>query len=240
MGLLDFFGRKSGAGALKKHAKRAADKRAQNVDRWQSLHALGQMGTRDAAEALMQRFTFRVDPSITDQEEKDLAMSGVIAAGDQAVEPIRDFLRSSESVAWPVKILDQLVPTEEVVTALLDLLAEMHTDYERDPQRKIDVLAQLEDRSDPRIASAIARFLEDDNEGARFHTAATLFAQEEAEDHREALLDVVANEESVRVKVRILDGFIARGWGLGERSVELRPELPTGYVVDGERLAKKR
>lgn len=240
MGLLDFFGRKSGAGALKKHAKRAADKRAQNVDRWQSLQALGQMGTRDAAEALMQRFTFRVDPSITDQEEKDLAMSGVIAAGDQAVEPIRDFLRESESVAWPLKILDQLVPTEEVVAALLELLAGMDTDYERDPQRKIDVLAQLEDRKDPRIAGGIVRFLQDDSEGARFHTAATLLAQDEAEHHRDALLDLVANEESVRVKVRILDGFIARGWGLGDRSMELRPELPSGYVVDGDRLTKKR
>lgn len=242
MGLLDFFGRKSGAGAIKKHAKRAADKRAQNADRWQSLHALAQMETAEAAEALLQRFTFRVDPSITDQEEKDLAMTGVINAGDEAIEPVREFLRESKSIAWPVKMLDQLVSLEDLVSTLLEVLEGMHTDYMQNPQRKIDLLAQLEDRVDPRIAPAVQRFLQDDNESARFHAAATTFAQENASESREALLDVVADEESVRVKVRILDGFIERDWGLGERTAELleASALPSGYVVDGERLTRKR
>ena len=134
MGFLDFFGRKGSAKALDKHVKRAGDKRAQAPDRWTSLVALGDAGTVEAVEGLLQRFTFRVDPSITDQEEKDLAFQSILKAGDAAVPPVRAYLADADAIAWPVRLLDELQGTESVVAALLELLGEMDTEYERDPQ----------------------------------------------------------------------------------------------------------
>ena len=86
MGLFDFF--KGGAGSkgtaststLRKHAARVANKRAQAPDRWDSIQALAQMGTPEAIEALLVRFSFQTDPSITDQEEKDAAFEAAIEA----------------------------------------------------------------------------------------------------------------------------------------------------------------
>lgn len=235
MGLFDFFGRKAG-GAVGKHAARAADKRAQAQDRWQSLRALGEIRTAEAVEALLQRFTFRIDPSITDQEEKDLAMHGIVGAGEVAVEPVRVFLKQSPSVAWPVKILQQLVSVEELAGDLLDILAEMHTDYERDPQRKIDVIMQLEDLRDPRIRAGVERFLDDANETVRFHAAQTIAGQEDADASRSTMLGLFAREESVRVRVRILDVAIERGWAVGAELVSAT--LPAGYVVEGDHVRR--
>ncbi|MEM7608676.1 MAG: HEAT repeat domain-containing protein [Myxococcota bacterium] len=240
MGFLDFFGRKNSAGALAKHAKRAADKRAQNPDRWASILALGEIKTPESAAALLQRFTIRIDPSITDQEEKNLAMNGILAVGEGAVEPIRSFLKAGHSIAWPIKMLEKIVDTDALVTILLELLEGMHTDYERDPSRKVDLIAQLEERRDPRIADAVARFLEDVNETVRFHAAATLLAQEDCDAHREACMKLLAEDESVRVRVSVLDGFIARGWGLGPTSGELQSRLPPGYKANEERVERIR
>src|SRR5438552_961100 len=113
MGLFDLFKGNKGNGTKKdkskaspadKWADRAGDKRAQNYDRQEALHALADMKSGDAALALMKRFTFNMDPSITDQEEKEIAFQGVLAAGADAVEPVRQFAAKADSLAWPMKI----------------------------------------------------------------------------------------------------------------------------------------
>lgn len=240
MGLFDLF--KGGDGGLKKHAARAANKRAQGADRWQSLEVLSAMKTPEAVEALLQRFTYRVDPSITDQEEKDLAMAGVVGAGTVAELPLRRFLADGEGVAWPVKMLEAIAGTETVVEALIALLDGMSTEYERDPQKKIDALGQLEDRRDPRIVKAVLPFVADMNESARFHAVAAALAQEPGEDDdelRAALLQQIAEEDSTRVLAKTLDGFITRGWSLGENAEGVRPKLPDGYVLDGAHVRRR-
>jgi thioredoxin-like negative regulator of GroEL len=239
MGLLDMFSRK-GPGAIRKHAARVGNKRAQNPDRWESIHALAAMRSVEAVEGLLRRFTFRMDPSITDQEEKDAAFHGIVAAGDVAVEPVREFLHRADAISWPLKMLEQLLPPEEVVRELLDLLARMDTEYERDPEKKIQLLAYLEDRQDPRIVPAVTPFLDDVNETVRFHAAGAIFAQNDPEHAKEALLDVVAKEESMRVRARILDGFLEREWPIPKERIEaVRPKLPGGWALDPQGMPRK-
>ena len=72
---------KAKASPAAKWASTAADKRAQNYDRQEAISALAAMGTADAAAALLRRFTFHIDPSITDQDEKDAAFNGIVRAG---------------------------------------------------------------------------------------------------------------------------------------------------------------
>ena len=107
------FARKGSPAALRKHAKRAANKRAQNPDRWESIQALAAMRSAEAVEALLQRFTIRVDPSIVDQEEKDAVFHGIVEAGEVAVEPVAAFMQGADSISWPLKILEKLVPPDQ-------------------------------------------------------------------------------------------------------------------------------
>ena len=238
MGLFDIFGGK--AGALKKHAARAANKRAQNPDRYESLVALAEMKTEEAVQALLPRFAIRVDPSITDQEEKDIAFQGCVAAGDAAVEPTRAYLRQADAISWPLKILEKLIPGDAVVSELLGLLSTFDTDYSRDPKRKIQVVAYLEDRQDSRIVEAALPFLEDMNDEVRFHAASAILAQENAKEAKSALVAAFGSEESMRVRVRIADGFVATGWPVSESEQDaFRARLPDGYALDPSGQVRK-
>lgn len=238
MGLFGFFDKRAG-GALRKHAERTANKRAQALDRWESIQFLIREGTPEAVEALLPRFSFYIDPSITDQEEKDAAFEGILRVGSAALPAVLAFMAKSESLSWPLKLLDRLVPEAEVVGALLDVLGRMDTEYSRDPQRKIQLLAALEDRSDPRIATHVARFLADANETVRFQSVGAVFAQSNAEEQRSALLAGLCNEESVRIRNRILDGFAQRGWDTAERLAEVRSHLTPAYTVDARGVIKR-
>ena len=71
------------------------------------------------------------------------------------------------------------------------------------------------------------------------HAVGTLLRQEDASASREALLKALAEEESVRVRVVLLDGFIEHDWELGKAVSEVQKKLPTGYVLDGTKVRKK-
>ncbi|HKU39431.1 MAG TPA: hypothetical protein VJR89_14835, partial [Polyangiales bacterium] len=161
MAFLGIFGKKSDAAGIRKHADRVANKRAQAYDRWESIQALAKMQSTDAAAALLPRFTFYVEPSITDQEEKDAVFNALVETGAAAIEPVAAFMRKAESISWPIKILDKIAPNELVVGHLLDLLSGMDIEYQRDPERKNQILTTLAERKDPRIEAAVARFLGD-------------------------------------------------------------------------------
>ena len=135
------------------------ERRTQNYDRQEAIEALAALGTADAAEVLLKRFTFHIDPSITDQEEKTPAFRGILRAGDQAIEPVRAFAAKAESLAWPMKLMKGLVGETEYVEELLRWLSGWDTEYAKFVEPKVQLLAELEERRHPRIAAEVERFL---------------------------------------------------------------------------------
>jgi HEAT repeat protein len=238
VGLFDFLNKKGAQTPVQKLQAKVLDKRGMAPDRWDAIQALSKIDSEEAIEALLLRFTFKTDPSITDQEEKDSVFNAVVQKGPTAVEPLKRFIKKkSESISWPLKMLDRVLPAAQVLDLLLELLREMDTEYERDPDRKLQILAELESRKGPQVLEVVRPFLRDVNETARFHAVGALFAQAEAEDARQALLEALPKEESMRVKARILDGLSQRSWAVDPAAAG---RLPDGWSVDGSGVPKKR
>jgi hypothetical protein len=254
MGLFDLF--KSGGGkgakapltekptsaatAAAKWAEKAGDKRAQNYDRQEALAALSEMGTAEAAAALLKRFTFKIDPSITDEEEKEGAYDGVLRAGQAAVEPVRAFAAKAESLAWPMKILKGLLDENAFVEEILVWLSRWDIEYAKFIDPKLHILSALGGYKDEKIQPAVLPFLEDVNEEARFLAVGAILAQDDASAVG-PLLDRLLVEESFRVKHKILDGLLARSWPVPEeRRESVRKVLPAGYTIDAEGQLHKR
>jgi len=243
MAFLGIFGKKSdavGSPAVRKHAERVANKRAQAYDRWESIQALSQMHSQEAVTALLPRFTFYVEPSITDQEEKDAAFAGIVDAGALGLEPIVAFLKKSDSISWPLKMLDKIVPPEVVVAHLIDLLAGMDVEYERDPERKIQILNTLAERNDARVTDAVARFVGDSNETVRFAAVGAIIGQQAAAAHHAALVACLCVEDSVRVRNRILDAFGAANLSVSPDQERVRARLTAGYALDSSFVPRKK
>jgi hypothetical protein len=221
-------------------AKVAGDKRAQNYDRIDAIDNLGRLATGEAAAALLRRFTFHIDPSITDQEEKDAAVRGILAARDSAIEPIRAFCLKAESLTWPLKILKELVPSDRYVEELIRLLERFDTEYTRNVDPKQQLISELEHYSQPAIRPVVERFLEDASEAIRFVAVATVFAQEDPASMPN-LVKTLLVEESVRVQNRLLEGLAARAWVIpDELRGKTREVLPAQFALDAEGRVKRR
>ena len=254
MGFFDLFKGKSGgssgnsgsgekkpkANAAAKYAEAAGSKRAQAYDRQEAIAELCKMQSADAVEALLNRFTFATDPSITDQEEKEACFEGIIAAGREALEPVRAFAAKAESVALPMRVLKELLSEEELVDELLVWLKRWDTEYAKFIDPKLQMLQMLEEYSHPEIREAVEPFLQDANEPARFYAVAATIKQKDAAAVP-PLLTLLLDEESVRVRAKIADGFAALRWEVPEEQRDaVRKVLPPAYSVDGEGQISKR
>ena len=208
----------------------------------------------ESAAALLKRFTFYIDPSITDQEEKDAALRGILGAGELAILPIRTFCAKAESLTWPLKILKDLVPSDRYVEEVIRLLESFDTEYTRNVDPKQQLITELEHFTIPSIRLAVERFLEDASDDVRFAAVATVFAQEDAASAG-PLARSLAQEESVRVKNRTRgrsrSAWLGHPRGATRRAREpqwarfrgpsrARPRLPDAVTGDQRKSASPR
>lgn len=245
MGLFDLFkgkgkDEKKKSSPAAKWAEAAGSKRAQPLDRQEAIAELCKLKSADAVQALLRRFTFTTDPSITDQEEKDMAFEGIVAAGREAIEPVRSFVAKAESLAWPMRIMREVLSTEEFVDELMVWLKPWDTEYAKFIDPKLQILTALSEHEHPAIIEAVKPFLEDVNESARFHAVMATLAQKNQESLG-PLLNLLIDEESVRVRSKIADGLVALGWAVGDEQRDaVRKALPAQYGVDGSGHLTKR
>ncbi|XXX81064.1 HEAT repeat domain-containing protein [Sorangium sp. So ce134] len=194
-------------------AKVVADKRAQTYDRLDAIQTLAAMKNADAAAALLRRFTFSIDPSITDQEEKDLAFRGIVDAGKDAVPAVVEFCLKAETLTWPLKVLRELLEDDDYRAELVQLLDRCDTEYARNIEPKQQLIVALGEIKGDDVRVAVERFLDDVNETVRFHAVQTIFAQGD-EASVPALVKMLPTEESVRVKNKVAEGLMTRGWAV--------------------------
>ena len=240
MGLFDIFKPKAKPGAssapaapqdknVTRYSRLAADRHAQNYDRMEAIEALARIETSDAAAALLKRFTFYIEPSITDQEEREVAFRGIVACGEEAIEPILAFCARAESLTWPLKILREILEPEGFIEEVIELLSGFDTDYARNVDPKIQLLSILQGEKSDAACEEATRFLEDVNEPVRFQAAVTLLSSER-EDVAAKLVTLAIEEESVRIRNKIAEGFAARRWIVAEAD---RDKLASAFRAGG-------
>jgi hypothetical protein len=193
-----------------------------------------------AVGALLRRFTFATDPSITDQEEKDTCFTTILKAGNAGLPAVRAFAAKAESLAWPMRIFKEMLSEDAYVGELLGLLEKWDTEYAKFIDPKIQLLAALEDHTDDRVFEVVRPFLLDVNEDARFHAVCTLLRQK-ADGIAEDLVSTLIDEESLRIKMKICDGLMVREVVIPEdQRNDVRKSLPSGFTIDGAGLLRKR
>ena len=240
MGLLDLFGKKdkepkaAGKREMTRLARLASEKLAQNYDRQDAIARLGELKTPDAVTAIFRRFDWVMDPSITDQEEKQIAADCIAAAGEVALEPLHRYCKKADSLTWPLRILERVIAKERIHGELLLLLDQFDSEYMRNPEPKIQLLDCLAEYPGEETRVAIEPFLDDMSEPVRFTSVGSVLAMG-SEASVVSLVAQLAEEESLRVRNRIARGLVERGWVVPEEQRDTcETGLPDGFrLVDG-------
>ena len=151
---------------------------------------------------------------------------------DAVVEAARDFCQRAQNLTWTLKVMRALLGDAGYEKELLALLAQHDTEYTRNIEPKINLLAALEDVPSQAVREAVEEYLDDVDETVRFHAVQTVFEQGD-EASIAALVKMLKNEESVRIKNKVADCLSKHSWKVPS---ELLDEFRTG-MQDAYELA---
>ncbi len=211
----DFFdGRKSKR--VEKASKIITNAKAIRDDRWAALEFVAN-DVEDVAEAvpaLLQRFEYSLEHGINDTREKELAMKGIVRFGEKAIPLVKDWLKTTTRIAWPIKVLNQLGQESVVAVCLKSALDYGEVSFTQHVvDKNYDILCYLRDFQLGSDVDKIAHFLNDSDERVRYAAAEVLIAQQSGEikSKLEPFL-VDESSENRRIRGAVAQFFVQKGW----------------------------
>ncbi|HYG68049.1 MAG TPA: HEAT repeat domain-containing protein [Anaeromyxobacteraceae bacterium] len=247
MGLFGLFASKEERekNALRKLGRKITEKYGPPENRQKAIEQLGDLRTDAALRTLLLRFTVRVDPGITDEQEKDTVRRLVVGAGDLAVAPIESFLRErEEGVAWGLRALAEIAP-DRVLPLVVAELARLGREYTRDPEKKLTLLAWLREHhageTAPEVEEALLPLLEDFSDDVRIGATRVLAARPPSERAREGLIALLLRDrDNPRVRGEVLAALAGLGVDVKGHRPSVEALLVDPWYLDKEGHVKKR
>ena len=220
--------------------KKVENKYGQAQDRQAAIRQLADMGTPEAVHGMLRRFTFRIEQTIGDEEEKRQVFDEVVRLGPLSVPPILDFLEKENSPYWPTKALRDILGEEATVAHLIDIIERTEAIFDRDIERKIELVSNLREYKDPRVRDMLEGFLAGDNEELRVHAIeglADLGRDEMGDTLVERLLD---ENETQRVKTAVLNLLIEKQWKVKRHKEAIRKVIQAAFWIDDVGVIHRR
>lgn len=240
MGLFDFFGSKEEREQkrVKELGKKAQEKYGDALARTKALEALRDLGTPEAIATLLARFNVKTEPGITDAEEKEFVFEIITGFGEKAVPEVKAYLSRNDNVSWGLRCLDALVPADEVIGTLVEILERLSREYTREPDKKLLLINHLANHLDPRIAPAVRPLLEDPSDDVRIAALACLVKQRD-EEAREPIILRFLEDEAPRVRAAAGSALADLGVGVQGYRERVEAALPQGWHVDRSGVVKR-
>ena len=243
MGILDFIGIGGGAeGKLRRLQKKAMEKFGPPENRQGAIEELGALGTEPAIEALLMRYTIRVDPGITDDEEKARVLALVVQAGATALPAVKRFIRTRDEISWPLRALADLLPEAEVVQFLVEVARKAAAEYSRVPEKKVLLLHALLTHKAPEITPVVLPFLEDMEDQVQIAAAEVIVRQDDPAGREPLLQHFLKAHETSNARVReALAGLLAESpWDVKGYTPKVEAALPPAYKLDSKGKVQHR
>jgi hypothetical protein len=248
MGLFGLFGSREERekGALRKLAGKLTERYGPPENRQKAIAQLGDMGTPGALETLLLRFTVRVEPGITDDEEKETTRALLVSAGPVAIPPIEKFVgEQEEGIAWGLRALAELAPPEKVRDVVVGELRRLGKIYTRDPEKKLVLLKWLTEHhagsGGAAVEEALLPLLEDFSDDVRISTTRELAVLKIGDGSREALIQLLLRDkDNARVRGEVLEALSKLGADVKGHRPSVEALLVEPFYLDREGHVKKR
>jgi HEAT repeat protein len=225
---------------IDKLVKRLTEPGGENTPRIEAAEKLAEWGTPESLYALLKRFTMSSNVITQDIEEKRMVVRMLAEKGRDAVAPILRFLGAHHNVEWPVQALSEILPREELVPKLVEILEKVAAASEfTPPEHKADLIRAMRGHVTPEIAAVLRQFLTDDDDDVRI---AAIEANAEIGDAvREPLLEAFLEaDDRPRIRIKIAEVFADRDWPVKGYRPKIEETLPEGFHLTAKGLVRRK
>ncbi len=208
----------------------------QSEDRRWTVDALLKIGTPEAIRAVMERFTFRVESTIHDEEEKKDAVEGLVALGTAALPELEAYVLKREHMYWPLMAYQRIAGSEPALDLLLRALATVQHGYADEERRKAELVSLLREFPGDRPYEELVKALQDENDDVRVMAVEGLTAYGPDKALPALVARLLDAEETPRIRTVILEIIADAGWSLRKHRAALEGRLPAPYALDDKGL----
>ncbi|MBC7793278.1 MAG: hypothetical protein H7Z43_06195 [Clostridia bacterium] len=251
MALFGLFGGAMSDKGIDKSAKLAANPFAQPDVRMREMHRLLSEGTPAALGGLLRRFTANASGHIADEDEKKWLENALVDVGEDAIEPLKKFIRQEEKITYALHAFSRIAGPESAVKFYLEVLEAYGPEDHRASEAKVQLVHALAEHTDnAAVLPTIAPFVLDHADEVRTTVLDVIDNSAEAgilpeaviESLREPFATLVCDAVSVgpRVQRRAVELLEKRSWQIAGAAEELAPLVNDIYFLDKKRIVRKR
>lgn len=201
--------RNSSMAELIKNPKALREDRQSAIDHFADITELAK-----AVPALLQRFEFSLEHGINDTREKEKCLEAIVKFGTSALPLLKDHLKKTSRIAWPIKALVRISDESVVIEALKECLDFGDISFNQEKvDKNYDILCYLADYKVPGFSNEIARFFTAHDERVRYAAVELLCLQDDPTIP--SLLESFLTDDSsenTRLRQATAIAFINRGW----------------------------
>ena len=238
--MFDFFSRNQPTPKqIARTVKKLTEPAGEEGPRIEAAERLVDWGTPEALFGLVRRFTMSSRVITQDIEEKRLVVGMLVGQGDAAVAPILQFMKIHHQVDWPVRALAQIVPKEELVRHLVDIIETVALSEFAAPDHRVSLLRAVHDYVTPDMSEMLSGFLDDSDDDVRI--AAIEALAQVGESAREKLLEAFLDvDDRPRIRIRIAELFADKGWAVKGYRPRIEETLPDGFGLSSKGVIGRR
>ena len=251
MGLMSLFGKGPlSPGKVDKIAKLAANPFAQPDVRMKEMQRLLSDGSPLALRGVLKRFAANASGHIADEDEKKWLEDQLVEVGDDALEPLADYVRSEEQITYALRAYRRIAGDEATVAFLLGVLNHYGPDDYRSSEAKVQVIGELaHDAADPRVLPGLVPFLHDHSDEVRWavldliEAAARegrLPADLQAASAQALGAMILSDDNRPRIERRAAELLCEHEWPVGGTGDTLPALLVDEFFIDKKRFVRRR
>lgn len=239
MSWLSFFNR-SPAKQIERLRKKVKEPHGDPANRINAVQRLMEMGTPEAYLTVLERFKIYVSPSRQDEEEKEELLSWIVNAGQETVAPLIRFLKNERQVYWPVEALKRILSEEDLIAKLTEVLRHHWERPPASPDPKAQLIRALGKLRSEKLDSTVRLFVEDDDDDVVLAVLDYLFASNNEEANRDAVIECYLNcEDRPRVRAYVLERLAEKGWSVRGHRPKVEESLPEDYKLTRDGVLKR-
>ncbi|MBN2431306.1 MAG: HEAT repeat domain-containing protein [Acidobacteria bacterium] len=245
MGIKDFLDNqreKKEERRIERLTRRLCERYSQSGERLAAAEELAAHDTPAAIYGLLQRFNVQTPQIIEDEEEKKFVYDRIRATGEAAIGPLLRHINERENLAFPLRLLKEIAGAERTRDILLEILSDFTPEYDRVPEKKIDIIQALGEYKDPQIIQVLLPFLNDPQDDVVLAAIDTLAGHPESEDEiRVAFIELLLDEEEKpRVKRHVLEILKDLRWRVAGYRKRVEEVITDPYYLDKKGYIKQQ
>ena len=228
VGLLDVLKPKS---PLEKAAKQVREAFAQPEYRQGAMEKLLEIGTPEAYEALLKRFTFNASGSIADESEKRLLVDELVRVGEPAIEPLKKFIRNEKLIAFPIRAVVEIIGKDRARDFMVETLQGYEPLDHRTTQAKRALVIGILDVAEAEHAQVFVPYLADHDDDVQLEAIAALERLANPETAESLAKVCVGDEQAGRVQRRAAQALAELKWSVRPHYEGFHQEIKAEFLL---------